>query len=560
MMKKRPLFVRIWKKLLLSIILIILLVLGAAWYIGQRWNKQVQWQLKAYIQEMSDSLYTLRYADLSLNPITGSLTLEKVSLIKDPDIYKRLQAEQRAPKLIYGFTADKVSLSYFRVWRYFMKKELNAGSLVFSNPVIMLEMNMQNKDTTTPRNAYQNISSKIKSLYLGTLQLNHSNLKYTVIKPDSGLVMTHLEDLRIQVKDFLIDSMALEDPSRFLYARNYEFGLKEYRYRTPDSLYWMHVKNVEYSAEAQLLKIGQFAVEPRYPRAAFDIRAKTQRDRFDVKLNDIELAELQPRMLLEQQVIWASKLTINNGVLDIYHNRKLPDGPGNKLGQFPNQLFRKLAIPIYIDSLVGKRTDIFYTEINPKSDEAGRLSIKQVHGLFRNVTNIDSMIAKDSHIKADLNAILMNSGKLRVHFDFSMKDTTGAFSISGQIKSMDGKDLNPVLKPLGMVEVKSCDIDDLTFSLHGNERRASGQVKFVYSNLKVNILKKQEGTHEFKRKGLMSFLANVLIIKDSNPADGELRIAHPHYERDIKKSFFNLVWKTLFTGIKETALGKNSPI
>lgn len=559
-MQKRPFFLRIWKKVLLSIIILILLVLGAAWYIGQRWNRQIQWQLKAYIHEMSDSLYTLRYADLDLNPITGSLTLEKVSLVRNPDVYKRLQDEQRAPKLIYSFTADRVSLSYFRVWRYFIKKELNAGSLVLSNPIVMLELNMQNKDTTAPKNAYQNISSKIKSLYLGTLQLNNTNLKYTVIKKDSGLVMTHLEDLRIQVKDFLIDSVALQDPGRFLYARNYEFGLKEYRYRTPDSLYWMHVKDVQYSAEEQMLRIGQFAVEPRYPRAAFDIRAKTQRDRFDVKLNDIELARLQPRMLLEHQVIWADKLTINNGNLDIYHNRKLPEPPGNKLGQFPNQLFKKLAIPIYIDSLVGKKTDIAYTEINPKSNEAGKLSIKQVHGVFRNVTNIDSMIAKNSHITADLNAILMNSGKLKAHFDFSMKDTTGVFGVSGQIKSMDGKDLNPVLKPLGMVEVKSCRIEDLTFSMTGNERRAAGQVKFIYSDLKVNILKKEEGTHEFKKKGLMSFFANVLIIKDSNPSGGETRLAHPHYERDIKKSFFNLVWKTLFTGIKETALGKNSPI
>lgn len=559
-MQKTSLFIRIWKKVLLSIIILILLVLGAAWYIGQRWNKQIQWQLKAYIQDMSDSLYTLRYADLSLNPITGSLSLEKVSLVRDPDVYKRLQDEQRAPKLVYSFTADRVSLSYFKVWRYFFKKELSAGSLEFSNPVVMLEMNMQNKDTTAPKNAYQNISSKIKSLYLGTLRLNNTNLKYTVVKQDSSLVMTHLEDMRIQVKDFLIDSMALEDPSRFLYARNYEFGLTEYRYRTPDSLYWMHIKDVQYSAEEQMLRIGQFAVEPRYARAEFDIRSKTQRDRFDVKLNKIELARLQPRMLLEQQVIWADKLTINSGTLDIYHNRKLPEAPGNKLGQYPNQLFKKLAIPIYIDSLVGKKTDILYTEINPKSNEAGKLSIKQVHGVFRNVTNIDSMIAKKSHITADLNAILMNSGKLKAHFDFSMRDTMGGFGVSGQVKSMDGKDLNPVLKPLGMVEVKSCQIEDLTFSMTGNERRASGQVKFIYSNLKVNILKKEEGSHEFKKKGLMSFFANVLIIKDSNPAGGETRLAHPHYERDAKKSFFNLVWKTLFTGIKETALGKNAPI
>jgi hypothetical protein len=125
---------------------------------------------------------------------------------------------------------------------------------------------------------------------------------------------------------------------------------------------------------------------------------------------------------------------------------------------------------------------------------------------------------------------------------------------------MDGKELNPILKPLGQVEVKSCRIDDVNFSINGNEKAASGEVTFLYKDLKVNILKKEEGTHEYKTKGLISFFANALIIKDSNPAKGETRLGHPHFTRDPQKSFFNLVWKTLFTGIKEVALGKNPPI
>lgn len=559
-MQKRTLVSRIWKKVLLAFIILILLILGASWYVSQRWNKQIQWQLRSYVQEMSDSLYTLRYSNLDLNLLTGSLTLDKVSLIRDPDVYKRLQEQQKAPKLIYSFTADKVSLRYFKVIRYFMQKKLSAGSLQFQNPVVLLELNSRNVDTTVKRNAYQNISGRIKSLNLGDLQLDHTNLKYTYIKKDSSLVITHLEDLSIHVKDFLIDSVALEDPSRFLYARNYEFGLKEYRYRTPDSLYWMHIKDVHYSAGEQMLRIGQFAVEPRYSRSQFDIKAVTQRDRFDVKLNNIEVAELQPRKLLEQQVIWANKLTISSGDLDIYHNRKLPMSNELKYGQFPNQLLLKVGIPIYIDTLIGRKTDLLYTEINPKSDEAGKLSFKQVRGTFRNITNIDSMIRKKGNLAIDLDAIFMGSGKLRAHFDLSLKDSSGSFGVSGQLKDMEGKMLNPVLKPLGMVEVKSCYIDDLTFSMTGNERRASGQVKFLYRDLRVSILKKEGDSHEYKRKGLISLFANALIIKNNNPDDGETRVTHPHFTRDPKKSFFNLIWKTLFTGIKETALGENAPI
>jgi hypothetical protein len=234
--------------------------------------------------------------------------------------------------------------------------------------------------------------------------------------------------------------------------------------------------------------------------------------------------------------------------------------PGNKLGQFPNQLLLKLEIPIYIDTLVGNKTEVAYTELNPKTQEAGRIAFSHVHGTFRNITNIDSMIAKDGHIRADMTAILMKSGNISAHFDFSLQNAGGGFGVSGQIKAMDGLELNPVLKPLGQVEIKSCNIQQVTFSMNGNEKGASGEVKFLYSDLKVNILKKEDGKNEYKKKGLISLIANAIIIKDDNPGKGDIRVAHPHFTRDPQKSFFNLVWKTLFTGIKETALGENSPI
>jgi hypothetical protein len=559
-MEQQSFIKKYWKKALLIIGVIFLLIIGTAWYLSQRWNKQVRIQLRQYVQEMSDSLYTLQYADLDLNLVTGSLALYKVSLVRDSAIYEKLQQQHKAPKFLYTFSADRVNLRYFKAIRYFRHKELSAGALELHNPSIVLEMNNRNVDTTVHRNAYQNINKKIHSLYLGSLLLDNINLKYTYIKKDSSLIITQLSQLKVHVKDFLIDSVALNDPTRFLYARNYEIDLKDYKYRTPDSLYWMHVRDVNYSAAEQTLKIGQFSVEPRYNKQQFDIRAKTQRDRFDVHLNNITLHRLQPRLLLEQQILWANKLDIATAKLDIYHNRMLPVAPGNKLGSFPNQLLLKLGLPIYIDTLVGRQAELSYTEINPKTEEAGKITFNHLHGTFRNITNMDSMIARNSHFIADMDAVLMNSGKLRARFDFSLKDNSGAFAVSGQVKSMDGKELNPILKPLGQVEIKSCRIDDVTFSMAGNEKGASGEVKFLYSDLKVNILKKEDGTHEYKKKGLISFFANALVIKDSNPAKGETRTGHPHFTRDPQKSFFNLVWKTLFTGIKEVALGKNALI
>jgi hypothetical protein len=43
------------------------------------------------------------------------------------------------------------------------------------------------------------------------------------------------------------------------------------------------------------------------------------------------------------------------------------------------------------------------------------------------------------------------------------------------------------------------------------------------------------------------------MIKNSNPKKNEdTRVVQIHLDRDINRSIFNLSWKTLFRGIKET--------
>jgi hypothetical protein len=57
---------------------------------------------------------------------------------------------------------------------------------------------------------------------------------------------------------------------------------------------------------------------------------------------------------------------------------------------------------------------------------------------------------------------------------------------------------------------------------------------------------------KLEKKKLASFISNI-ILKDANPGKNkEVRVAHPVFERDPVKSFWNLIWFTLFTGVKET--------
>ncbi|WP_291911633.1 hypothetical protein [Chitinophaga sp. CB10] len=532
---------------------LIILILGTAWYLNQHWNKLIRTELKSYVQDLSDSLYRIEYKDVRLNVLSGSVTVEKASMLLDTPVYRKMLANQTAPSSIYLISVEKLELKYFKPWRYFRNNEIHAGVLRVTGPSIVMEQNANVVDTSKPKTAYENISRKLKSILIGRLILDSTNFRYRFTKKDSSTVVHQFKNLSVRVNDFLIDSLALNDPTRFLYARNYEIGMKDYVHRTKDSLYYLNVNGIRYVAAEQTLEIRQVELNPRYEKEAFQKKLGHQQDYYHLVLEDVHLKNLNPKRLMQDQQIWAHKLIINGGKLEVYRDRRLPMPPGDKLGQYPNQLLAKLRVPVAIDTLIGRRFSIHYMETSPESDRTGNLRFSNVNGRFLNLTNVDSLVKKNNHLTARLDAVLMNSGKLTAHFDFLLGSKTGNFSVSGELKDLNGRELNPVTKPLGKVEIRSCNINQLTFNIHGDERRAAGEVKLLYDHLKIAILKQNKDSKEFERKGLISLLANIMVVRDSNPLPGDqVRVTHPAIQRDIQKSFFNLVWKTIFQGVKET--------
>ena len=118
---------------------------------------------------------------------------------------------------------------------------------------------------------------------------------------------------------------------------------------------------------------------------------------------------------------------------------------------------------------------------------------------------------------------------------------------------MDAKKLSSVSEPLGLFKIEDGKIEKLSFDFKGSDKKCSGPFTFLYDDLHISILKKGNEDGQQDKKGFLSFIANTFIIRKSNPGnDGDVRTVAASSERDIHKSFFNLIWKTLLDGFKQT--------
>ncbi len=102
-----------------------------------------------------------------------------------------------------------------------------------------------------------------------------------------------------------------------------------------------------------------------------------------------------------------------------------------------------------------------------------------------------------------------------------------------------------------MVHVESADIEKLNFNVNASNYYGKGHLEFYYKNLKIQLLKKEEGKATLQKQGLISMIANDLVIEDNNPdSKGVFRPGPIELPRDPKVSFFSFLYKGLLEGLK----------
>jgi hypothetical protein len=124
--------------------------------------------------------------------------------------------------------------------------------------------------------------------------------------------------------------------------------------------------------------------------------------------------------------------------------------------------------------------------------------------------------------------------------------------MDGTIKQFNLPDLNPLLQSYTPGSIEKGVADEITFSGDAYRTNASGTMKFLYHDLKIDLALQEKAKW---KSSVMAFAANT-YLDASNPGSPNVppRIVHFHVERDINKGFVNILIKSVLNGLKETML------
>ncbi|MBB6237361.1 hypothetical protein HDC90_001982 [Pedobacter sp. AK013] len=535
--------------------ILILIVAFGAMFLSARWKPILTEKIKAGVYNGSHHLYRIDFKSINLNIITGSLALRDVTLIPDTSVFDSLKKKQLAPAHTFELKLKKLQISRVGILTAYFKKQIDVNEILLQQPSINMFFNKVDRKPDTikdEKSLYEQVSKIFKSVHVKSIKIVDADFDY-INKTAAKKVKNSIKHLDININDFLLDSLSGNDTTRFYYMKDASFQIAGYKSVTKDKMYAMKVDTIRGSTASKKITVKGFKLTPLYDELTFARKYNIQKDRYNLSFDKIEFNGVDFIGLNTDQKLYAESLKIGPANVEVFMSRESPPPPGFDKGRnYPHMALKRLNMPTLIDTVKLRNINVKYAEFNPASKKIGSVNFKALTGNILNVTNDSLQLSKKNHALADLNTLLMGTGKLNVKIDFNLTDNNAAFTYSGNLGKFDLKNLNPLSKALGLIEIESGEVQHIDFGATGNLRSASGKLNMLYTNLKIKLLSDNIDGEGTKKKGFLSFLANTVLVKDENPQKGKApRTASMTNTRINSASFFNLMWKTVFMGIKD---------
>jgi len=545
--------ISIWKWIGGTVLILFLGIVVFGLYLNSQWKPILTERIKEIVATSSDSLYTIDFADISVNIVSGNLSFKNIVFKPDTLVYQKMKVEGRAPRHLYRAESEGLTLSRVHPWKVYSGRGLEMNDLIINNPKIQIFFeDVHQTDTLEKetRTIYQHLSKYLKSVLVKNIFLKGVDFKYidrSLMDPE----VADIQNVSVTIRDLRIDSASQYDKSRFYYTKDIFVQINNHKLTTKDKMYDIGFDELTASTANGSVSLKGLKITPRYADMAFSKKFAVQKDRYSMVFDEILFSRIDYKNLNSRRQLKASALLVKGSKINIFLNREMPAPDLDKGRNYPQLALKRFRLNSLIDTIKIQNSEINYTEYNPATQSRGTVFFKRIEGTLTNVTNDSLALSRNNWCKASLSSFLMGEGLLKVKINFNLTDPDASFNYSGSMGQMNTKALNKVLRPLAMVEINSGKIAKAVFSVNANYRRSSGKLEFYYSDLKVGVLVKDEESIKLKKKSIVSFLANTLLISDNNPSPGQpLRIGYSNLVRRDQASFFNLMWKNIFEGVK----------
>ncbi|MBL7875596.1 MAG: DUF748 domain-containing protein [Cyclobacteriaceae bacterium] len=307
--------------------------------------------------------------------------------------------------------------------------------------------------------------------------------------------------------------------------------------------YKILVDKIVFNSEARSLLMDSLKIIPTYGQVEFALAKGEQVTRIDLSVPHIIFSQIDYNSLFDSILI-VSRLSLVESTLHAFRDKRVPFTK-KEVVPMPMHSLAKLPFKIKIDSIDIQRTTIRVEEIAENAQTSGHVVFSNVNGLL---TNLNSYESNPALLSAT--GTFMKTGLIEATFTFPL-DTTQEYTAKGKISKVPFKEINSMTAPAASLQFESGLLNSLYFNFSYNDYKSLGEIQLNYKDLKLVSMSKEKNVQVVK-----SALINALL-KDTKDKSVPIkdRKGKIEFDRDRRRSIFNLWWKSLQAGLRDTILG-----
>lgn len=242
--------------------------------------KDIYLRMQNYQNKLADSIHALR-----AETVIYSFKNSKIEAL---NIELKPVTNNNPNKARYSIFVPKARMISSLMSEFYKNDKIPIDTLILSAAKIKfwpgLKQPKSVSETKDEINLYELIQKEFSSLSINNFKLEDAQL--TLFRSQTDQVgQQELKNIKINLKDFLLDSVSGKDTSRIFYAKNIDFSASEYELTLGDNIHRIRAANLELSTIRKSVLINKIQLYPIQSEG----NLTNQKNRIDANCDSVRL-------------------------------------------------------------------------------------------------------------------------------------------------------------------------------------------------------------------------------------------------------------------------------
>jgi len=515
------------KKLLFAL-LIIFVLLVLAIRIGA--PKFAEYKIAQYVQ----SADSLSYSAFKLDLWHG--------IIEIKGLYIADTSGNLAGTPLY-INVDRIAVTGIDLLDFYRNQSITADSVLVGKGRVSFLKPEKNSDTVevvmeTPNTPVDKL--KVARFQVDSVGVNmYFNRKKL---EDHTSMIAHLEADSVMIFPKIRDKVK---------ASHFALELTELYFQAKKGIQYFTAQSLIYNSDDSKLTVNDFKMRNRIDKMRYAKYFGHSKAHVDVNVFKLEVLGIPLSYELYLDSIEIPKINLLGAQAFVYKSKNYPQTKKHK--KFPLEAIYSLPFLLHIDTIQVTDSQIFYQESWQPDFAPGKLDVNNVSATIYNITNHKKPKNKFATIEANLSLYKNLELYTIIKFDHNKKGQH--FTMDVEIGNADVRLFNNYTEHTVRVRLLGGKIHNGKMSITANKNVGTGTLDLFYSDLKIEILGKDDDISKFK-KWVGTTAVNMAIRQNNLPGQKPIQ-GKIEMKPELNKAIFGYMTKMFFNGFGDIALGES---